>query len=99
MRIDGILGYDPSSLVKAATETKKPAEGGGFADKLNDAIEGVSDAQNYADDRLSALASGDDVDLHGTMIAMEEAHITLRTMVTARDKVVEAYQQVMNMQI
>jgi flagellar hook-basal body complex protein FliE len=33
------------------------------------------------------------------MIAMEEADITLRTMVTVRDKVVSAYQEIMNMAI
>ena len=45
------------------------------------------------------MASGKEVDLHGAMIALEEADITLRTMVTARDKVIEAYQQLMNMTI
>ena len=52
-----------------------------------------------ADDKLSKLASGEDTDLHGTMIALEEADITLRTMVAVRDKVVGAYQEIMNMSI
>mgnify|MGYP001416924184 CR=1 FL=1 len=73
--------------------------GSGFADKLTDAIDGVSDKQLHADDKLSKLATGEDIDLHGTMIALEEADITLRTMVAVRDKVVNAYQEIMNMSI
>ena len=72
---------------------------GGFADKLAAAVDKVSDQQLTADDKLSKLASGEDTDLHGTMIALEEADITLRTMVAVRDKVVGAYQEIMNMSI
>ena len=64
--------------------------------QLDKAVASVSEVQNQADDRLRALASGEDVDIHGTMIALQEADIALRTMVSVRDKVVEAYQSVMN---
>jgi flagellar hook-basal body complex protein FliE len=70
-----------------------------FADKLANVVDGVSDKQITADDKLAQLASGENVDLHGTMIAMEEAEITLRTMTAVRDKVVGAYQEIMNMSI
>tara|TARA_B100001250_G_scaffold372854_1_gene358623 strand:- start:358 stop:648 length:291 start_codon:yes stop_codon:yes gene_type:complete len=77
----------------------KGPSGAGFSDKLGEAIDRVSDQQIAGDDKLAQLASGKDVDLHGTMIALEEADITLRTMVTVRDKVVGAYQEIMNMAI
>ena len=77
----------------------KQSGGAGFSGKLSSAIDRVSDQQVAADDKLAQLASGKDVDLHGTMIALEEADITLRTMVTVRDKVVSAYQEIMNMAI
>lgn len=70
-----------------------------FADKLTTAVDGVSEQQLAADDKLAELASGENVDLHGTMIALEEAEITLRTMTAVRDKVVGAYQEIMNMSI
>ena len=72
---------------------------GTFADKLASAVDGVSEQQLAADDKLAQLASGENVDLHGTMIALEEAEITLRTMAAVRDKVVGAYQEIMNMSI
>ena len=77
----------------------KAAGGGDFSAKLEEAVESVSRAQVRADDKLQMLASGEEVDIHNTMIAMQEADIALRTMVSVRDKVVEAYQQVMNMTI
>ena len=82
--------------VRGATEA---ATSGSFSQRLEEAVESVSEAGNRADDRLRALASGEDVDIHNTMIALQEADIALRTMVSVRDKVVEAYQQVMNMTI
>lgn len=71
----------------------------GFGDQIFDAVDGVDDAQHAADDALYLLASGEEVDLHGTMIALEEADIALRTMVSVRDKLISAYEQVMNMTI
>ena len=70
-----------------------------FGDKLAKAVDGVSNKQLHADDKLAQLASGENVDLHGTMIALEEAEITLRSMAAVRDKVVGAYQEIMNMSI
>jgi flagellar hook-basal body complex protein FliE len=45
------------------------------------------------------LASGQGTDLHGTMIALEEANISLRTMGSVRDKLVDGWQTIWNMQI
>jgi flagellar hook-basal body complex protein FliE len=91
------VGAAQSPMTQSAAA--KGPSGAGFSDKLSSAIDRVSDAQGAADDKLAQLASGQDADLHGTMIAMEEADITLRTMVTVRDKVVSAYQEIMNMAI
>lgn len=72
---------------------------GGFAEALDAAVRSVDARQVKADDQLRGLATGENVDIHGTMIALEEANIALRTMGSVRDKVVEAYQSVWNMQI
>jgi flagellar hook-basal body complex protein FliE len=88
---------------QAQLPTAKPATTGtpstSFADTLESALDSVNESQAQADDKLAELAAGKTPDLHGTMIALQEADITLRTMVSVRDKVVDAYQQVMNMQI
>lgn len=93
--IPQLQGVDASSSLAKATTTG----GLDFTAKMGEAIESVNDMQIQADDALSALASGEEVDLHGTMIALQEADIALRTMVSVRDKLISAYEQVMNMSI
>ncbi len=72
---------------------------GGFAEALDAAVRSVDARQVKADEQLRSLATGENVDIHGTMIALEEANIALRTMGSVRDKVVEAYQSIWNMPI
>ena len=84
---------------QAATKAVAKTEGPSFASKIDSAVKGVDSLQHNADDVLRELASGENVDIHGSMIALEKADIALRTMVSVRDKLVQAYDQVMNMAI
>jgi len=70
-----------------------------FADTMKQGLGAVEGAQETAHSALSLLASGEQVDLHGTMIELEKADIALRTMVSVRDKFISAYEQVMNMTV
>ena len=70
-----------------------------FSDVLQEAVRYVNDRQVFADDKLTALSSGEDIDIHGTMIAMKEAELSLRLATTMRDKFVEAYNKIINLQI
>jgi flagellar hook-basal body complex protein FliE len=76
-----------------------PAAAPGFESVLADAIESVDADQRVAHASLADLGAGKDVDLHGVMIALEEADITLRAMVAVRDKCVAAYEQILNMAV
>jgi len=71
----------------------------GFADHLRQAIQDVDTSNRVADTKLELLASGKDVDIHGTMIALQEADIALRTMTSFRDKLTEGYKSIINMAI
>lgn len=75
------------------------AKGGGFGDILESAVKSVDASQHAADLQLEGLATARNVDIHGTMIALEEANITLRAMTSVRDKLVDAYQTIWNMPI
>ena len=90
---------EPMKGLESLKGASKQADGAGFANKLEQAVQSVSEVQVRADDQLRGVASGENVDIHNTMIALQEADIALRTMVSVRDKVVEAYQTVMNMTI
>jgi flagellar hook-basal body complex protein FliE len=73
--------------------------GKSFETMLNNGIKNVDQTQHYADDKVQALASGQDIDIHGTMIALQEADITLRFAVSVRDKLLEGYQKIVNMNV
>ena len=48
---------------------------------------------------ITALATGDKASLHDTMIAMEQADVSFRLMMQVRNKIVEAYQEILRMQV
>jgi flagellar hook-basal body complex protein FliE len=59
----------------------------------------VSAKQAVASEAVNGLLSGQNVSLHQTMIAMEEASISFQLMVEVRNKLLESYQELMRMQI
>lgn len=102
--VNGLAAYQAAAVPGVAgSAPAQPAAGASngpdFGAMVSDAIGNVESAQQGADNALSMLASGEHVDIHGTMIAMEKADITLRTLVSVRDKFISAYEQVMNMAV
>ena len=85
---------------KSATGTDQADAGkGSFAAALKDSIAEVNAMQQKADAAISALATGEKVSLHETMIAMEQADVSFRMMMQVRNKIVEAYQEILRMQV
>ncbi len=88
--LQGLRGSTPSAAKSSAD---------GFADMIKNSIESVNRKQVEADKAAAELASGQSSNIHEVMIKMEEAEISLRLMVQMRNKVVEAYQEIMRMQV
>lgn len=70
-----------------------------FASFLNDAIQSVNNQQIQSDVLTQKLINGQDVDLHEVMIASQKASITLNATMEVRNKVIDAYQEIMRMSI
>ncbi|MCT6923542.1 flagellar hook-basal body complex protein FliE [Metasolibacillus sp.] len=70
-----------------------------FAATLKDAIAQVNAQQIQSDTLTNKLINGGDVDLHEVMIASQKASITLNATMEVRNKVVEAYQEIMRMSV
>lgn len=70
-----------------------------FAEVLNEAIDSVAEQQKTADDDIKSLLAGESKNIHGTMIALEKAEITLKLMTKVRDKAIDAYREVMRMNV
>ena len=83
-----------------AQPVKAPAQGeGSFVDTLKNAINSVDQLQKESDLKMQQLATGQNNNIHETMISAEKADIALRLMVQVRNKIIEAYQEIMRMQV
>ncbi|MGD2064741.1 MAG: flagellar hook-basal body complex protein FliE, partial [Nitrospirota bacterium] len=70
-----------------------------FSEVLKDSLSEVNDLQIQANDAAQALVSGRGVALHDVMIQMKEAQVSFELVLAVRNKVIEAYQEVMRMQV
>ena len=70
-----------------------------FMDAVDGAVNQVNRLQKTAEDATGRLATGEVKDLHQTMIALEKADVSFRFIVEVRNKVIEAYREIMRMQI
>ncbi len=59
----------------------------------------LSQSEENANDLVSKLAMGEDVDIHQVMIATEENDVNFRITMAIRDRLVDAYREVMRMSI
>lgn len=91
----------------AAQASGKPAEASAgaagvtdFSEVLKNSIDKVSDTQKSANQMAEQMVAGDSTqNLHEVMIALQTASISFQEMVQVRNKLVTAYQDMMNMQV
>jgi flagellar hook-basal body complex protein FliE len=83
----------------AGTVTGAQDSGGSFLDSLGDALGGLNTQLNTADASMASFASGGSADLHTVMLELQQASIGLKTGIAVRDKLLEAYQEIMRLQI
>jgi flagellar hook-basal body complex protein FliE len=81
------------------TSASTQESGNSFLDSLSDAFGQVNGQLNAADASMASFASGGSADLHTVMLQMQEASVSLKTAVQVRDKLLEAYQEIMRTQI
>jgi flagellar hook-basal body complex protein FliE len=70
-----------------------------FGDILKTMVGETNQQQQAADQAIQQIHTGDEKNLHGAMLAMEKADISLRYMIQARNKAIDAYQEIMRMQV
>jgi flagellar hook-basal body complex protein FliE len=86
--------------LQQAAPTEKSATKVDFSDALKASLDNVASAQNTADQLGQKFSLGDDsVNLSDVMIAMQKANISFQATVQVRNKLVSAYQDMMNMQV
>ena len=94
--------------ISALTPTLAPAQSTGsvtsqvetsFGDILSTMVAQTNQLQQQADQAVEQLHTGGEQSLHEAMLSMEKADISLRYMVQVRNKAIDAYQEVMRMQV
>lgn len=102
--IEQMLSVLRSTAAQASgTPASAPAATSGvsdFSEILKNSIDKVNQTQKSANQMAEQLAAGDtSQNLHEVMIALQTASVSFQEMVQVRNKLVSAYQDVMNMQV
>jgi flagellar hook-basal body complex protein FliE len=96
MAINAIAGSLGTVLPKQAGQAGTGTEG--FADSLGRLITSVESTGGEANDAVGRMLDGTG-DVHEAMIALQRADMTLQLTVQVRNKLVQAYQEIMRMPI
>jgi flagellar hook-basal body complex protein FliE len=76
------------------------ADGGGsFSDVLRKSFDQVNTDQHQADSAIKELVAGRTKNIHETMLTIERADTSLKLMMQVRNKVLDAYREIMRMQV
>ncbi len=95
----GVFGISPSFPSPGAKEAKAPSQSEGFTQVLGDMVNKVNDLHNKADKSIQDFVTGESKGLHEVMIAVEKSSISFQFLNQVRNKAVEAYQEIMRMQV
>jgi len=92
------IRISPEGIGLGQTSPAPKAGSAGFADELGKALQAVDQVQKEGDAQAAQLALGGG-NLHETALALETADVAMRTAVKVRNKLVDAYQEVMRMNL
>lgn len=102
MKVDS-LSLSPvklqNSIVNSNNSTETNEQNLKFSDVLSNALNDVNQLQIKANHSSVALAAGKIQDVSEAVIATEKATIALQLTMQVRNKIVDAYQEVMRMQV
>lgn len=89
-----------TAQASAVPQTADTVQGGGFADLLKQSVDKVNATQTESRSLSEAFAKGDpNTDLTEVMVAMQKASLSFAAMTQVRNKLVDAYKEVMNMPV
>lgn len=94
--MEPIQNHTVLSMPKTASPSEARDQ---FATSFKDMLDQVNQAQLDSDAATKRLITGQADNLHNVMITAEKASIMLTTAVEVRNKAIEAYQEIMRMQV
>ncbi len=88
---------EPSSLGVKPAGSEGGVSGAKFSDLVTDLISSVNDAQKESGAAQQAFVAGEPIELHQVMIKAEEAGISTELLLQIRNRLVDAYKEIMRM--
>ncbi len=88
-----------NNRIKPIHQQNQPTESLSFKSLFKNALENVSQLENESNKKTELLALGKDVSLHDVMISAQKTAITIDATLQIQQKVIDAYNEVMRMQI
>lgn len=96
--LSGINGATGLARIGARTGVEQPAAPG-FGDLLTKGLREVSQLEFAADAATESLATGGGAKVHDVMVANTQSSLAVDLLVQVRNRAVEAYQEIMRMQV
>jgi len=97
-RMQGVGRASAISADSAATATSSAASAG-FGDLLGRALDGLNQTAANSDGLAEAFSAGADVEIHDVVLAMQETQIAFEFATQVRNRAIEAYQEIMRLQL
>jgi len=89
----------PISVPGTAMPVGSAAQPGEFQKVLSGAINSIESQQHNASDAVQKFLTGENEELHTTILATQRAELAFELGLQVRNKVVDAYQEIMKMQM
>jgi flagellar hook-basal body complex protein FliE len=96
--MDSIKGIQLGNIIKQGTDNNK-VKSIDFKELLIDSLEKVNNDQLFADKMDEQLATGQIDNIHDVMIASQKAELSLTFAVEVRNKILEAYKEILRIQM
>ncbi len=101
MNVSALGPLQPTSQAakSVAPQTSRTGEGGGFLDVVTKFTGDVDAMQHSAESAVADLAAGKADNLHQVTLALGKAEVSFKFMMEVRNKLVDAYREVMRMSV
>jgi len=102
--MDPLLNLTPLTTIKplGQNEAQSPLnspDGSSFSDLLKRALQEVNTDEQVATQEARNLMTGQGTDMHSAILAVQKADVSFNTMMAVRSKLIDAYREVMRMQM
>ena len=99
LKLPPVSPTNPQEALSRQNREDGSNSSGGIGQNFEKLLQEVNQQQLNAEAKQVELLTSENKDIHGTMIALEKADISMRLMMQIRNKLVSAYEEVMRMQV